>query len=620
MAAFLPTRLPVCAYDGYCYRKNPQHFQQYAHPLQYPQPAPDTASTNPAEEPPTPPPSTKRCRCEETHSRSASPSASQHGDKTPVSTVSETDLASPEQLLYFLKHAPHLSTLVSGHNTGDVAEEPASDNHNTDDDDAQSTNDMNKKKSGSTCAVPHVDVHHHWQGVAQVLQRAYSGMRFHAVDMQCLLTAASALQPSDPLTAFPGWRLVGPFELALTYAQLRCNDDNNCANADAAAAVRKREELLRGRDAEDEVRRWKCGRFRYDPPECQTIVVQVTQFNTPNTGAAAAAKAMKPVELSVDGVHLCFHRDNPTDTPDMLVEGTTRGATFTMINGRGWLSPYLYAWYRAKGDAASLAVAAALENAVHAVAAHTPPVARAAFEGEFQKSLKAQYSDFANRRKAWTAPTCSRLGICVPVDKKTKIGYREPNIPHGVSFADCLRNCEAGFVAGLDSSSFAAGSHALDNSGAAGALDAVPFSRSSRHAQLQEVRRFSSKTSDVLDSIFVCADIANDEGDFGTSLELGLNSLTCVLADRCVVVAAATAEKHTASQKNGANGGDDSDRSTPLSKACRAEMPRIDPVLWHTYRLLDCAYMLLQRPLYRHVLRCHLPLLADATHPISLDV
>lgn len=127
--------------------KNPQHFQQYAHLLQYPQPAPDTASTNPAEEPPTPPPSTKPCCCEETHSRSASPSASQHGDKTPVSTVSKAVLASPEQLLYFLEHAPHLSALVSGHNTGGVAEEPASDDHNTDDGYAQSTNDMNKKKT-----------------------------------------------------------------------------------------------------------------------------------------------------------------------------------------------------------------------------------------------------------------------------------------------------------------------------------------------------------------------------------------------------------------------------------------------------------------------------------------
>ncbi|KPI87891.1 hypothetical protein ABL78_3048 [Leptomonas seymouri] len=573
-----PDHLPVCAYDGHCYRKNPQHFLKYSHPLQYPPQQAGSASTEGNEKwhPELP----KRCRSEDRSSATA------HGSHNEAASgggllVQEADLASPVQLLHFLIHAPHLSALIPLNNNSD---------------------------SGAT-SLPHIDVQHHWNGVAQVLVQAYGGMGFHAEDVQCVLTAACALKPSDPLSAFAGWRLVGPFELAVRYGELCCRGADTAADASAIAGELRT--LLHGRDAEDEACRWRCGRFRYDPPECQTVAVAATLSST------TAMKHALASHRDDDGVHLCFHRDDPSNAPGLLVEGMMRSAKFTMLNGKGWLSPYLYAWYRAKGNADALAVAKALGDALDALSRATKSVHCAHLKRSFEDSLSTQRRDSLKRRKTWVAPTYSGLGLCVPVDKTTEIGYREPNIPPGLSFANSLRDWEADFVASVASSASSDDRTKDHNAGPAGALASQPLSRSSSYARLHEARPFSLKTSDALDNIFLCADIANDEGDFGASLELGLNCFTCLLADTCVVAGKKEGPKGSSDEHEDARGGD----GTPCEcKASCSEESRIDPVLWQTYRLLDCAYMLLQRPLYRHILRCHLPVLADAEHPILLDM
>ncbi|KPA85250.1 hypothetical protein ABB37_01597 [Leptomonas pyrrhocoris] len=573
-------QLPVCAYDGHCYRKNPQHFQAYSHPLQYPQQQLDTATTAGADEPQQMP--SKRCRSED-HSSSSVHGADRQAAGDRALSIQEADLASPAQLLHFLTHAPHLSALVS----------------------------LDSNNGKDTTGLLHIDVQHYWSGVAQVLEQAYAGMGFHAEDVQCVLTAACALNPANPLAAFRGWRLTGPFELAVRYGQLCSSSARyNKGDADAKAAAEKLKELLHGRNAEDEVRRWRCGRFRYDPPECQTVAMQVTSAGTKN-------KELTLAQLDAEGVHICFHRDEPSDAPGMLAEGTARRPKFTMLNGKGWLSAYLCAWYRAAGDAESLATAHALQSALDALSAVTKPNCCAGLKTSFAESLSAQRTDVAKRLKACVAPLYSGLGLCVPVDKTTEIGYREPNIPARVSLANCLRDWEADFVAAAASPSTSDDGTHDSSASPATALDSAPYSRSVNFARLREAHPFSAKTSETLDGIFLCADIANDEADFGTSLELGLNCLTCVLADTCVVAGRKRCQRVSLEENDGAS----VDGAT--QRACHtryAEESLIDPVVWHTYRLLDCAYMLLQRPLYRHILRCHLPLLADANCPILLDM
>ena len=76
----------------------------------------------------------------------------------------------------------------------------------------------------------------------------------------------------------------------------------------------------------------------------------------------------------------------------------------------------------------------------------------------------------------------------------------------------------------------------------------------------------SPKQRDEIDEQFRFADIANDECDFGLNLELGLNLFALVV--------------------------------------------KKDEVLWHTYRVLEMAYGLLGRDVFRHILRCHLNILA----------
>lgn len=589
--------LPVCAYDGRCYRKNPQHFQQFAHPKQYPSPtaAATTAPLAPApqqlddapinvdsDDSDTPP--LKRQQREDGSNPTSSP-ADDDGDtqQDPSSApVLEADMASPALLLHFLSHPPHRATFLSSPDPVDALDDEG------------------------TAAPPRLDAAHNWAGVAQVLQEAYAGMGFHPADVQCVLTAARALKPSDPLSAFPGWRLVGPFELAVRYGDV-CSSGGDGSALNAALRG-----ILKGRNAEEEVRRWRCGRFRYDPPECQCVAVQVSDAATAATGTP---HRLTPTQLLEGGLHLCFHRDHPTDGPGMLVSGTARSPTFQLVNGEGALSPYLCAWYHAADDAAAPTVVQALKDALHALSSGPTALSDSRrLSVSFSKSLAEQRRGCATRSKEWVAATHSRLGLCVPVDRKTGVGYREPNIPSNVSFAKCLRDAEADFVKSFNVT--AAAPSSADPHGAGGTTTAaaaaaalVPFSRSVNYDSLAGASVFTKKCSDCLDDIFLWADVANDEGDFGTSLELGLNAFSCIVADRSVATAAAAVESSVA----------DSSELQQQQKR-RLEQPTLDPVLWHTFRLLDCAYMLLQRPLYRHILRCHLPLLASADNGVSFDV
>ncbi|KAK7198196.1 Zinc-finger (CX5CX6HX5H) motif containing protein [Novymonas esmeraldas] len=586
--------LPVCPYDGRCYRKNPQHFLDHTHPLQYP--AADSTSDAVGTRRPTPPsdvdgaapPKRRRAdtkggaAAEARQRRCAGEQDSLAGgdDTTGVDSFDGSDsvppppssspsplqadegaMASPEQLQRFLMHPPRLGALVDTDAAADVARH------------TRSPLPLLQKSS--------------WAGVADVLRRAYASMGFDTADVQCVLLSACALRPDSPPDAFPGWRLVGPFELAVAYAEC-CVAASASGSSDGEAQVQLRlAGLVHPADAEVGARRWRCARYRYDPPECQTVVLRVATSASPSDTAAAEAAA---------GTHLCYHRDDPTDVPGLLVRGTARAATFSVCNNQGSLAAFLYASYAERCDTAlpsdgAAAIVAAMDNALGAMADAGVP-GHAALRRACRLSCNAQTSTAA-RRGACVANTYSGLGICVPTHPTAGGGYRRPQIPSGVSYSNCLRDWEAAFVTA-----------ACGGDRDAAGVGVVPPHRAARHGDLAKAKSFSDRMSAILDDIYVSADVANDEGDCGASLELGLNSMSCILADVCVV-------PPPAPQHARAPGTRQSPQQTGAT---------VDPVLWQTYRLLDCAYMLLRRPLYRHVLRCHLPALADANHPLALSL
>eukprot|EP00128_Syssomonas_multiformis_P005590 Colp12_sorted_trinity150504_noHs@917 len=59
VAAAKKPRLPMCQYGKQCYRKNPVHFQEYAHPGDYDS---EDDKTEEDSEPPTPPPPSRSSR------------------------------------------------------------------------------------------------------------------------------------------------------------------------------------------------------------------------------------------------------------------------------------------------------------------------------------------------------------------------------------------------------------------------------------------------------------------------------------------------------------------------------------------------------------------------------
>ena len=178
-------------------------------------------------------------------------------------------------------------------------------------------------------------------------------------------------------------------------------------------------------------------RFYYDPPEVQAFAVFPKQCPR----------------------HWGMFRDSPTETPSMVVESdAARGNTFTpMCDGVLGAVCHLVRG-RSAGPPSLVAASKALHAA--AVAAGVDPGARTHAVG---------------RGKAALAPTLSGLGIVVPYDKATELGFRP------------LRYTRPQLIKVLD-----------------GVLAGSPTSK----ASLEETRTF--------------AHIANDECDFGNGLLLGL--------------------------------------------------------------------------------------------------
>ncbi len=285
-------------------------------------------------------------------------------------------------------------------------------------------------------------------------------------ELRAIYAACVAACPENPLSALSPWRLVGPFELL------------HQAALDAAAGRSTPTPVFASDTA-----KWTRFRFRYDPPELQTVAVKVAAASSRGGSDTAAGS------VTVDA-HLCYHRDDPKDLPGFVAlgRGEHNGNTFAI-------------------EGSSLA-------AILAAYAPSSGAAAATLEKAYGKPDKIKM--IAKRAKQSLASTCHGLDMCVPYDRRTELGYRDPLI---------------------DTPDFVKMLHGLNEG---------------------TIRR---SALDEFDNQLRMADIANDECDFGLSLELGLN--------------------------------------------CFAHVVRANDVFGQCIRMMDMAYMLLNRDLYRHILKCH---------------
>lgn len=225
-------------------------------------------------------------------------------------------------------------------------------------------------------------------------------------ELQAILTVAkrkaASVGRADPCTAWQdrGVLLVGPFARLL-------------GQQDATTAM-----MLR--------------RGAHDPPETEPCVITTT-------GEHAA--------------RYCFHRDDPTMLPTMLVRVVGDDFKFEL-----------------EGNSVAALLASLTGDAeLGAVAA--------AFRGLDKAAVKKR------RTAACIAKTASGLGIVVPYDKKTELGYREPRLSATYIFT---------------------------------ILDAL------------NAGNIKPKQQQDLDEQVQFSDISNDECDFGLGLQLGLDFFTRV--------------------------------------------------------------------------------------------
>ena len=432
---------PICSYDPGCYRTNPAHLAKYAHPSREGRtspPLPSAPSHCAPSSAVTPHVASPRKQATLDLYRTAPKEPwSAHA---PVVSVPPPKPATPSPL------SPSRPAVAAAQPLQSVPSSPSKDRKRLREEETSDT------RLGGPLLAPPPRCSPLCGGLFDVYE-----MPFPVKELEAILSIARELNPSAPLTAFPGVRLVGPFEVIL------------------------------GRTFASDAEKWRAWRFRWDPPEVQTVAVSQ---RTERKGTSAA---------ELPATHLGFHRDDPRELPQMVVRGSAFESTFT-IEGSS-LGAALSTFVEQQGDPAASYVARRLKDVF----------------GEADKADAVQ-----KRRKKTLGKTFHGLAFSIPYNRKTEIGYREPLL-----------------------------------------------SDSQLHSLLSVMNRGSMtpKQDEAMDEQLRLADIANDESDFGLSLQLGLNFFSSVVANNAV--------------------------------------------LWNAQRMLDVAYMLLGRDLFRHILQCHMRYLAD---------
>eukprot|EP01060_Flectonema_neradi_P010445 TRINITY_DN17529_c0_g1_i1.p1 TRINITY_DN17529_c0_g1~~TRINITY_DN17529_c0_g1_i1.p1 ORF type:complete len:312 (+),score=86.92 TRINITY_DN17529_c0_g1_i1:51-986(+) len=227
-------------------------------------------------------------------------------------------------------------------------------------------------------------------------------------------------------------------------------------------------------------------RYKYDPPEVMTVLTD-SSTNRPKT-------------------HYCYLRDSEKTLPQYVVKGDQNEYTFT-IEGSSLLS---------------LLARLSKEGSVQQTFCET-----AMKELSLPSEKKADLKKLSKRReKEQLASGFSKLGIVVPYDKKTEVGYRE-----------------LGFEDGELKSLF----------------------------KKELSGKIGKKAREELDDLFRFVDIANDECDFGHGLEVGLD-LFCFAQPGSSLIKEAT-------------------------------------------RILDIAYLLLNRKLFRKTIKKHFEFFGNPKSP-----
>eukprot|EP01062_Namystynia_karyoxenos_P062701 TRINITY_DN55578_c0_g1_i1.p1 TRINITY_DN55578_c0_g1~~TRINITY_DN55578_c0_g1_i1.p1 ORF type:complete len:488 (+),score=93.82 TRINITY_DN55578_c0_g1_i1:79-1464(+) len=253
---------------------------------------------------------------------------------------------------------------------------------------------------------------------------AYGGQPFPP-ELRAVWRLATELCPGDPRRAFSDplrLVLVGPFDVL-----------SGCK--------------------EDPTMRW---RWWYDPPEVITVAVEE------GDGVDTACRRRAAREADVGRhrlLHWGYHRDDPKSLPTFVACAADRSYHYSV--------------------ASDTLLGALAERA----AALRATGLRKKLEAEAEKLALPLLSSKAAakvRRKASLAQTVSGLGLVVPYDRKTEVGYREQSVTNAE-----LRTL----------------------------LDAA------------NVGRLSADQRKELAELSTFADIANDECDYGHGLELGLDYL-----------------------------------------------------------------------------------------------
>nr|CAG4643424.1 EOG090X0BAY [Ilyocryptus agilis] len=230
-------------------------------------------------------------------------------------------------------------------------------------------------------------------------------------------------KPRGCLKELLGIELIGPFEL-----------------------LDMEEQGEQPREASNFLTKW---RFYYDPPEFQSVIVG---------------------DL-MSGYHIGYFRDSPQEMPGFVASNTeANGCVITPM------ADNLF-------GALSVMIAERGKNADPFVKTKLVALKKQVEEWAKKNAITLQNQAFMSRKKKVVAKTFYQCGIVVPVDKKTKVGYRE--IPE--SDADIKKICKKIVESGTSS-------EREDN-------------------------------EEALQQLVTYVQYANDEMDYGMGLELGLDLL-----------------------------------------------------------------------------------------------
>lgn len=537
-------------HDGQCYRKNPAHFAEYSHPVQFPEKQPHTP---PQLAPVTP-------VAAQTFSLVAPPAvaASQQGQelKRRRSPTPPAHIESP----------PHTTTEETLGDLGSI------------------------RLANGTMALGAIPVDQFVGDARKMLEAMYlltfpeNLVREMLAVLNACVTHYNAFPSSGsvkvcvdfgPLSAIRGITLVGPFEaLYLRFY----------VSGTKAVYLGQWDTTLFTHDAH----KWVHWRFKTDPAEMQTIIVPTSlvkavasspskapfsncSFAVVNVGGSEVDSKDNNgsrVLLPHNVTHISLWRDDPMNsavrckrsvsspvqpgiTEAYIRKEDPKGGGFPTFDHRlrpcgTSLGPYLlylvgYLIQQFQGDAAAVGSLTKVQATLTQSLKSVDPSSAEALKSADIAAAKA------HRHKHVLGSLFSGMsGVIIPYDSKTDIGYRPPNLAQEKLRQYCFR-----------------------------INDWEAKSKPGGEALIPRGPQLNTKEREEFDREMQFVDISNDECDFGMGLETGMNMWHCARFDP------APTQTTTIPPSN-----------------CGL-------ILRSAVRILTLAYALLNRDTLAHIIRCH---------------